>query len=209
MAAACGQNVKEEEAQLAPILINPQALTASVTIDTMQSFPGTHLHGSGIGPGGGTTCGRLAELNAYRTDTKLVFRIEEENDFCWNDDLYEVLLLDVVWKGRLGAMIFSNLGDPRQSGEGFAYFSPNEGTGFFISRAEIPVVQSMDSATDNYLYLSVPLSFFTFMTDLDSNSVFEVKAQIERSNGNGTFFKVDFTDVVLVDFVDPQSVTPP
>jgi hypothetical protein len=192
--AACGGG------ENTPLIVAAQTLTPVVTITTVESVPGTLIHGVGLGPGGGDTCGNIEVFDAYRTDTRIVFRIEDEDGFCFGTDIYEVVLNSVVWKGTRGRLLLVNDLDPRTPGNvnGAAYFIP-EGAATAIYVSEISVSQWMDDPADTWLFLAVPLSRFSFAGDDDTKSVFETSAQIERV-GTGV---IDWTDPVNVDFVDP------
>jgi hypothetical protein len=185
----------------AAVLVMAEALAPAVTLDTMAMVPGTFIHGEGIGDGGGDTCGSILVLDGYRTDQRVVFRIQDQNGLCFQADIYEVVFDDVVWKGERGRLILGNNGDPRTFTNGFAFFTPDS-TGFGAFLDDLTVAQWMDDPADTWLFLSLPLSRFEFAGNPDDmNSVFRVSAQIERP-GTGV---IDFTDPVNVDFVDPDA----
>ena len=75
------------------------AIVPSVTIDTFATVEGTMIAGPGEGEGPFQTCGRIKSFSAYRTDTELVFRIEDEFGFCWDNDIYSVWIQNVTWRG--------------------------------------------------------------------------------------------------------------
>jgi hypothetical protein len=180
-------------------LVMAEALAPTVTLDTMEMVPGTFIHGEGVGVGGGDTCGAILEFDGYRTEQRVVFRIHDQNGFCFPTDIYEVAFDDVVWKGERGRMILGNNGDPRTFTNGFAFFIP-ESTGFGVFVDDLTVAQWMDDPADTWLFLSLPLNRFEFArSDEDMNSVFRVSAQIERV-GEGV---IDYTEPVNVDLVEP------
>ncbi|MHC4933304.1 MAG: hypothetical protein ACYTGV_14060 [Planctomycetota bacterium] len=192
LVAACGASSGEPA-----IIVTLNTASPDVTLATSSAFPGTLIHGPGIGPGGGGTCGTIDAFYGYRTDTTLVFRIVEQDDFCWGTDVYEIVLQNVTWKGQPGTVLIVNNGDPQIRGFGVAYFIPSGGALDLIE--EIPVTQWQDDPNDNYIYLSVPLKYFSFESDTDSESVFAVAAQIERLT---TVVKTDWTATLNIDFVD-------
>ena len=151
-------------------LVMVEVLAPTVTLATMEMVPGTAIHGEGVGAGGGDTCGSILAFDGYRTEQRVVFRIHDQNGFCFQTDIYEVAFDDVVWNGERGRMILGNNGDPRTFTNGFAFFIPE-----------------------------LPLNRFEFaVSDEDMNSVFRVSAQIERV-GTGVIDFTDPVNVDLVD----------
>lgn len=193
--AACGGGSSD------PVLIqNAIALVADVVLDTTPSVDGTLVHGPGVGLGGGPTCGTIVEVNAYRTDQAVVFRIEDANGFCFDTDVYEIVLDDVDWNGQRGALLFTNFGNPTASPNGAVYFVPDGGSASRVG--SLRVLQALDSQVDNRLILSIPIGQFAFAgSDTDTKSVFRVAAQIERFT-QAAVFKPDWTDFVNVDLID-------
>ncbi len=186
------------------LIFGSQGLVATVTIVTDEILPGTMIHGQGLGPGG-TLCARIDAFYAYRTADRIVFVAEEGLGFCFNSDLYQVILDNVVWQGAEGSLVFLNNGDPRAGRpSGLAFFQPTGGTGFFVD--EISVEQFFEDGVDNLLFLSVRTSQFSFFGDTEDNvSVFPVRLQIERLFPDGSSPVVDQTETVNVDLVDPDT----
>ena len=89
-----------------PIIIQTASLIADVTIDTFATVEGTLIAGPGEGPGPFQTCGRIKSFSAYRTDTELVFRIEDEFGFCWDNDIYSIWIRNVTWRAVANTQIF-------------------------------------------------------------------------------------------------------
>jgi hypothetical protein len=185
-----------------PILIqNAIVRVADVVLDTVQSPDGTLVHGPGDGLGGGPTCGTILEINGYRTDSAVVFRIEDANGFCFATDVYEIVLEDVDYDGRRGAMIFANRGDPTGSPNGQVFFVPEGGSAQRVNA--LRVLQAIDSQNADRLILSIPIAQFAFAgSEADTRSVFQVAGQIERFPAGGAPFVPDFTSPVDVDFID-------
>ena len=194
---ACGGSSEETETLIRAI----DELDAALAIDTFESFPGTLIHGEGNGPGGGDECGNIKEVNAYRTDDLLVFRIEDTDGLCFDTDIYEIILDRITYQGVRGAFLFVNDGSPEARVRGVAFFQEEGGPVTAIS--DVEVFQRMDDVDDNYLYLTIPLSNFAFAKDGEGKAVFRVRGQIERLE-SGDFVKIDETDWVNVDFVDPN-----
>ncbi|MEE8105661.1 MAG: hypothetical protein V3T86_09025 [Planctomycetota bacterium] len=194
---ACGGSSEETETLIRAI----DELDAALAIDTFESFPGTLIHGEGNGPGGGDECGNIKEVNAYRTDDLLVFRIEDTDGLCFDTDIYEIILDRITYQGVRGSFLFFNNGDPAARVRGLAFFQDEQFAGTFVS--DVEVFQRMDDPDDKYLYLTIPLSNFAFNKDDEGKAVFRVRAQIERLV-SGDFEMIDETDWVNVDFVDPN-----
>jgi hypothetical protein len=194
--AACGGGESD------PVYIqNAIVRVADVVLDTVASTDGTLVHGPGEGLGGGPTCGRIIELNGYRTDQAVVFRIEDANGFCFDTDVYEIVVDEVDWNGERGALIFANRGDPTDSPNGQVFFVPDGGTAVRVTA--LHVLQAVDAQVENRLILSIPISQFAFAgSETDTKSVFQVAAQIERFPQGAPAFKPDWTEPVDVDFID-------
>jgi len=206
--AACGGGGRDEIEP--PIIIQTASLSPAVTIDTFATVEGTQIYGEGEGPGPFSTCGHILSFSAYRTDTELVFRIEDEFGFCWDNDIYSVWIRNVTWRGVANTQIFLiNEGDPAVNDRGSAFIRRNttQGTQQSIENA-IEVRQWMDDPADGFFYMAIPLDLFRFYTDTgDARSVFSVFAEIDRAQPsiqNAVTIEVrDWTDPISVDFVDP------
>ncbi|MHC4940825.1 MAG: hypothetical protein ACYTHK_17930 [Planctomycetota bacterium] len=205
--AACGGGGRDEIEP--PIIIQTASLIPSVTIDTFATVDGTLIAGPGEGAGPFAGCGRIKSFSAYRTDTELVFRIEDEFGFCWDNDIYSVWIQNVTWRGVPNTQIFLvNGGDPTvdQTGTAIIRRTTAQGTQQAAENA-ITVRQWMDDPADGFFYMAIPLDVFSFYTeDGDSRSVFNVFAEIDRAQpniANATSITVrDWTEPVAVDFVD-------
>lgn len=204
---ACGGGGADELEP--PIIVQTASLLPSVTIDTFATVEGTLIAGPGEGTGPFQTCGRIKSFSAYRTDTELVFRIEDEFGFCWDNDIYTVWIQNVIWRGVANTQIFLvNGGDPNVDSTGTAIIRRTTAQGV-LQAAEnaIPVRQWMDDPADGFFYMAIPLDVFSFYTeDGDDRSVFSVFAEIDRAQpniANATSITVrDWTDPIAVDFVD-------
>jgi hypothetical protein len=205
---ACSGGGRDE--QEPPVITQTATLNAAVTIDTFATVEGTQIYGAGEGPGPFSTCGRIQSFSAYRTDTELVFRIEDEFGFCWDNDIYSVWIRNVTWRGVPNTQIFlTNAGNPETNGDGAAYIRRITAQGTLQAReSAIKVRQWMDDPMDGFFYLAIPLDLFTFFTDpTDARSIFSVFAEIDRAQpsiANATSVAVrDWTDPISVDFVNP------
>ncbi|MHC4952944.1 MAG: hypothetical protein ACYTGZ_03580 [Planctomycetota bacterium] len=197
---ACGSG-GGEDVQPA-IITNPNVIAPQVEIGVGASFPGVAI----IGPGDGTinsVCGKLLVINAYRTDTDLVFRIEDEFGFCWDTDRYEIYIENIRWRGVPGAIILTNSGNPADDTSGFGYFR-NVANQVSLD-SDIKVTQFVDDATKPWFYLQIPLSLFNFANKADDpRSVFTLRGRIQRFPFGAPTFQLDITELVAVDFVDPN-----
>jgi len=190
----------------APIIIQSATLIASKTIDTFETVEGTEIHGEGIGTGPFTLCGHIKSISAYRTDTELVFRIEEALGFCWENDSYRIRIGALTWRRVPSAIILTNSGNPLDNTEAIAVVQ--QATGVSGDEA-LTARQWIDDKDDGFFYLAIPLDVFQFFIDVDDqNSVFPVDAQIVRFFPNiataTSFAVVDGTNFVNVDFVNPE-----
>ena len=202
---ACGGGEGLDEIQ-PPIAENPNTLLADAVLPTVETIDGGPIQSQRDDEGPWATCGRIMELRGYRTDTEIVFRIEDEFGFCWENDVYSIWLPGIRWRGVPATMIISNDGDPMVRGDGIARIRT------VVAQTEeqaIHVRQWMDDAADGFFYLSIPLDIFSFANEADdARSVFNVFAEIDRflpALSAWTSVSVrDFTDPVAVDFVDPN-----
>jgi len=207
---ACGGGGRDELEP--PVIIQTATLNPAVTIDTFESVDGTEIHGEGLGDGPFSTCGHILSFSAYRTETELVFRIEDELGFCWDNDYYSVWIRNVTWRGIANTQIFLiNNGNPQTNSTGFAYIRRTTSQGVLQAQdSAIKVRQWMDDPADGFFYMAIPLELFQFFTsDTDARSVFSVFAEIDRAqpsvfDPNATITVRDWTDPISVDFVDPQ-----
>ena len=202
---ACGDGEGRDDLG-PPVIIQTANLIASKTIDTFETVEGTEIHGEGIAEGPFTLCGHIQSISAYRTETELVFRIEEALGFCWANDNYRIRIGALTWRRVPSAIILSNIGDPMAGTRAQAIVQ--QVTGVSVDEA-LTARQWMDNEDDAFFYMAIPLEVFQFFTDVDDQkSVFPVDAQIVRffpDIANATAFGVvDGTDFVNVDFVDPE-----
>jgi hypothetical protein len=208
---ACGGGDGRDDLE-PPIIIQTASLNPAVTIDTFASVDGTQIHGEGLGDGPFSTCGRILSFSAYRTETELVFRIEDEFGFCWDNDYYSVWIQNVTWRGVPNTQIFLlNNADPEDNPDAFGYIRRSTAQGDFQAQdSAIEVRQWMDDPSDGFFYMAIPLDLFRFYTDAsDARSVFSVFAEVDRAqpsiyDPNATVTVRDWTDAISVDFVDPQ-----
>lgn len=200
--AACGGGGRNEIEP--PIIIQTATLLNPIQIDTFPTIEGTKLHDEGLGPGPFETCGRIKSIGAYRTDTELVFRIEDGLGFCWDLDIYFLGIRNVTWRGVPGTtIILLNEGDPLEPGNDHGSVVLLRNSTLYPENG-ITVRQWRDDPADGFFYLAIPLDLFRFFTDPnDAKSVFEVSAEIQRRT-NGALVIRDWTAAVNVDFVDPQ-----
>jgi len=194
-----------------PIITQAATLNPAVTIDTFATVEGTQIYGAGEGPGPFSTCGRIKSFSAYRTDTELVFRIEDEFGFCWDNDLYSVWIRNVTWRGVGNTqIILINSGNPELNDRGAGYIRRTTAQGTLQSLdSAIAVRQWMDDPADGFFYMAIPLDLFSFFNETgDARSVFSVFAEIDRAQpdiAHATSITVrDWTDPISVDFVDPD-----
>ena len=204
---ACGGGDGIDKLQ-PPIAENPNTLLADAVLPTVETIDGGPIQVQRDDEGPFATCGRIKELRGYRTDTEIVFRIEDEFGFCWENDVYSIWLPGIRWRGVPATMIISNDGDPMDPSrpDGIARIRNASAQ---TEEPAIHVRQWMDDPADGFFYLSIPLDIFSFANKADdAKSVFNVYAEIDRftpllSAWTDVFVR-DFTDPVAVDFVDPN-----
>ena len=202
---ACAGSGTEADPSL---ILSNGPLTVTVMLDTADPSPGlgAEISGAGQGPGGGSTCGNILQVHGWRDEDKVVFRIEDQDAFCFAQDIYEIILDNLSFQGRSGAMIIANAStdsgrflptDPANFNRALLRFFPDGSASFNVN--QITVTQRTDGAA---IIFEVPLTAFGFPASDDDDAVFNVTAQIERVNGN-QLDKIDVTAIVTVDFVDP------
>ena len=158
-ALSCGGGGRDE---IAPaLIIQTNTLSPTVTIDTFETIEGTQIFGEGVGPGPFSTCGHILSISAYRTETDLVFRIEDEFGFCWDSDIYSIWITGITWRKVPSTLILANNGSPEVNENGLALFRSAGGQG---SDPKVPARQWIDDPTDGFFYISIPLDVFRSST---------------------------------------------
>ena len=198
---ACGAGGDGRDEIQPPLIENQRTLIAAKQIAIGVQEPGELIHGEGIGPDRpDSICGNIKSFHAYRDDTHVYFRIEEGLGFCWDLDLYEVIITNILWRGVPGAVIFANNGNPADGGNGQGVFNPQVGNP--SADAALTPQQFKYEADDPFFFLKVPISLFNFVEDDgDSDSVFNIQVLIERPSG--PVIALDFTGGVHVELAKP------
>ena len=190
------------------LILSLGPLTVTVTLDTADPSPGlgAEIDGVGQGPGGGNTCGNILQVHGWRDNDKVVFRIEDQDDFCFATDIYEIRLANLSYQGRSSSIIIGNFviaggqvvpTDPAAVSRATMRFFPAGANAFDIQ--QYIVTQRTDGLA---IIFEVPLSAFGFPASDVDDAIFNVTAQIERRTAPNQFDAIDTTVTVTVDFVD-------
>ena len=192
------------------LILSNGPLTVSVTLDTADPSPGlgTEISGAGQGPGGGASCGNILQVHGWRDDQKVVFRIEDQDGFCFATDIYELVLDNLSYQGASGAMLIGNFviaigqvvpTDPAAVSRATMRFFPSAAGLNAFNIEQVIVTQRTDGLA---IIFEVPLSAFGFPASDVDDAIFNVIARIERRTAPNQFDPIDTTATITVDFVD-------
>ena len=135
------------------LILSLGPLTVTVTLDTADPSPGlgAEIDGVGQGPGGGNTCGNILQVHGWRDNDKVVFRIEDQDRFCFAQDIYEIVLEHLSYQGVPGRIFIANASsetgqptDPANVSRALMRFFPNGLQSFNIQ--QYIVTQRTDGA---------------------------------------------------------------
>ena len=141
----------------------------------------------------------------YDSYGRLITQIEDQDGFCFAQDIYEIVLEHLSYQGVSGRIFIANASsesdqptDPANVSRALMRFFPNGLQSFNIQ--QYIVTQRTDGAA---IIFEVPLAAFGFPSSNDDDAIFNVSARIVRFTAPNQFVNISFTAIVTVDFVDP------